>query len=170
MTLALPKLSQMRQLPAFPPSPFQWWRQRIKRPQQISVQREIRLAYFKSSCGLHHESPHSTMFYRPLKRALIAKFIPNPALKRLGCFHSSANADNGPPATAGGTDKTRTITPSLTVGLLPRSRCALNADGTSALPASTRSLPLAVLTSLAGKDAPRSQQYSPHKIYPAFDI
>src|SRR5207245_11156998 len=28
-----------------------------------------------------------------------------------------------------------TITPSLTVGLLPRSRCALNADETSALPA-----------------------------------
>ena len=86
MTLALPRLSQMRQLPAFSPSPFQWWRQRIKRAQQISVQQEIRLAYFKCSCGLHHESPHSTMFCRPLKRALIAKFITKPALKGWAVF------------------------------------------------------------------------------------
>src|SRR5205085_4053391 len=77
-------------------------------------------------------------------------------------FHSSADADDHPPASAGGTDKARTIAPSLTVGLLVRSRCALNADRDVRAPG-TKLVPSARGTHLNADEGVRAPSARPVK-------
>src|SRR5437870_2267410 len=66
---------------------------------------------------------------RPLRGFLLSILIvdPSPDESGLGYFHSSAGADKNPPANAGGTDKTRTITPALTAP--PQPRCSVGDPG-----------------------------------------
>src|SRR5437762_13075871 len=63
----------MRQLPTLSTRPFQRWRQSVKRPQRISLKREIGLASFKCSCRFHYEA----RFYHGMtivSQFLISKF------------------------------------------------------------------------------------------------